>query len=71
MDEGIFTNPRTSEARNVLTDGKICICYRVIQIFAQSQKKLISLIIIIIIIIIIYLTENGMSPGGSGYNACT
>jgi hypothetical protein len=24
-----------------------------------------------IIIIIIYLTENGLSPGGSGYNACT
>jgi hypothetical protein len=28
-------------------------------------------IIIIIIIIIIYLTANGLSPGGSGYNACT
>jgi len=26
-------------------------------------------IIIIIIIIIIYLTANGLSPGGSGYNA--
>jgi len=26
---------------------------------------------IIIIIIIIYLTPNGLSPGGSGYNACT
>jgi hypothetical protein len=26
--------------------------------------------IIIIIIIIIYLTANGLSPGGSGYNAC-
>jgi hypothetical protein len=26
---------------------------------------------IIIIIIIIYLTANGLSPGGSGYNACT
>jgi hypothetical protein len=25
----------------------------------------------IIIIIIIYLTTNGLSPGGSGYNACT
>ena len=23
------------------------------------------------IIIIIYLTANGLSPGGSGYNACT
>ena len=29
------------------------------------------LIIIIIIIIIINLTANGLSPGGSGYNACT
>jgi hypothetical protein len=29
------------------------------------------IIIIIIIIIIIYLTANGLSPGGSGYNACT
>jgi hypothetical protein len=28
-------------------------------------------VIIIIIIIIIYLTANGLSPGGSGYNACT
>jgi len=27
--------------------------------------------IIIIIIIIIYLTANGLSPGGSGYYACT
>jgi hypothetical protein len=26
---------------------------------------------IFIIIIIIYLTANGLSPGGSGYNACT
>jgi hypothetical protein len=25
----------------------------------------------IIIIIIIYLTANDLSPGGSGYNACT
>jgi hypothetical protein len=24
-----------------------------------------------IIIIIIYFTANGLSPGGSGYNACT
>ena len=24
-----------------------------------------------IIMIIIYLTANGLSPGGSGYNACT
>jgi hypothetical protein len=29
------------------------------------------IIIIIIIAIIIYLTANGLSPGGSGYNACT
>jgi len=25
----------------------------------------------LIIIIIIYLTANGLSPGGNGYNACT
>jgi hypothetical protein len=25
----------------------------------------------IIILIIIYVTANGLSPGGSGYNACT
>ena len=30
-----------------------------------------QIIIIIIIIIIIYLPANGLSPGGSGYNACT
>jgi len=29
------------------------------------------MMIIIIIIIIIYLTANRLSPGGSGYNACT
>jgi len=29
------------------------------------------MMMIIIIIIIIYLTANGLSPGGSGYNACT
>jgi hypothetical protein len=28
------------------------------------------ILILIIIVIIIYLTENGLSPGGSGYNAC-
>jgi hypothetical protein len=32
---------------------------------------IMMMIIIIIIIIIIYLTANGLSPGGSGYNACT
>jgi hypothetical protein len=32
---------------------------------------MIIIIITIIIIIIIYLTANGLSPGGSGYNACT
>jgi len=31
----------------------------------------VVMIIIIIIIIIINLTANGLSPGGSGYNACT
>jgi hypothetical protein len=30
-----------------------------------------SIIIIIIIIIIIYLTATGLSPSGSGYDACT
>jgi len=29
------------------------------------------MMIIIIIIIIIYLPANGLSPGVSGYNACT
>jgi hypothetical protein len=29
------------------------------------------IIIIIIIIIVIYLTANGLSSGGSSYNACT
>jgi hypothetical protein len=28
-------------------------------------------IVIIIVVIIIYLTANGLSPGASGYNACT
>jgi len=29
------------------------------------------MMIMMIIIIIINLTANGLSPGGSGYNACT
>ena len=29
------------------------------------------MMMMIIIIIIIYLTANGLSPGGSGYYACT
>jgi len=37
--KGIFTNPRTSGARNVWKDGKICLWYRVIRIFAQSLKS--------------------------------
>jgi competence protein ComGC len=32
---------------------------------------IIIIIIVIIIIIIINLTANGLSPGGSGCNACT
>jgi hypothetical protein len=32
---------------------------------------MMMMIIIIIIIIIINLTANGLSPGGSGYYACT
>jgi hypothetical protein len=32
---------------------------------------MIMMMIIIIVIIIIYLPANGLSPGGSGYNACT
>ena len=32
---------------------------------------MMMMMIIIIIIIIIYLTANGLSPGGTGYNACT
>jgi len=36
-----------------------------------SQHFVIIIIIIITIIIITYLTVNVLSPGGSGYNACT
>jgi uncharacterized membrane protein affecting hemolysin expression len=36
------------------------------------MMMMMMIIIIIIIIIITYLTApNGLSPGGSGYNACT
>jgi hypothetical protein len=37
----------------------------------KNSNDNVYIIIIIITIIIIYLTENGLSPGGSGYNACT
>jgi hypothetical protein len=38
---------------------------------SQGRMELIIIIItIIIIIIIIYLTANGPSTGGSGYNTC-
>jgi len=35
------------------------------------MMMMIIIIIIIIIILILYLTANGLSPGGSGYDACT
>jgi len=35
------------------------------------MTMMMVVMIIIIIIIIINLTANGLSPGGSGYNACT
>jgi len=35
------------------------------------MMMMMIIIIIIIIIIILYLTANGLSPGGSGYDACT
>ena len=31
----------------------------------------LNMFIIIIIIIIVYVTANGLSSGGSGYNTCT
>jgi len=37
----------------------------------EVKTKKIFNVTIIIIIIILYLTANGLSPGGSGYNACT
>ena len=48
-----------------------------IRVHVDVINIIIIIIIIIIIttttiiIIIIYLTANGLSPGGSGYNACT
>jgi len=35
------------------------------------MTMMMMMMMIIIIIIIIYLTANGLSPGGSGYYACT
>ena len=32
---------------------------------------MMMMMIIIMMIIIMYLTANGLSPGGCGYNACT
>jgi hypothetical protein len=37
----------------------------------MTTTMMMMIIIIIIIIIIIYLTANWLSPGGSGYYACT
>jgi heme/copper-type cytochrome/quinol oxidase subunit 2 len=37
----------------------------------MMMMMMMIIITIIIIIIIIYLTANGLSSGGSGYNACT
>ena len=37
----------------------------------MMMMMMMMMMIIIIIIITIYLTANGLSPGGSGYNACT
>jgi hypothetical protein len=35
------------------------------------MMMMMIIMIIIMIIIIIYLTANGLSPGGSGYDGCT
>jgi len=40
-------------------------------IVSYIKILIIIIIIIIITIIIIHLTANGLSPGGSGSNACT
>ena len=40
-------------------------------VIARRNDSNLNIIIIIIIIIIIYLTAYGLSPGGSGYYACT
>jgi hypothetical protein len=37
----------------------------------MMMMMMMMMMIIIIIIIIINLTANGLSPGGSGYYACT
>jgi hypothetical protein len=45
-----------------------------IKLFQSADTQRLTIIIIIIImmiIIIIYVTANELSPGGSGYYACT
>jgi len=39
--------------------------------YILMMMMMMMIIIIIIINVLIYLTANGLSPGGSGYNACT
>jgi len=40
-------------------------------IIMMMMMMIMMMVMMMMIIIIIYLTTNGLSPGGSGYNACT
>ena len=64
--QGVFHTAMLTPA--VVSYLDICIYLLIAKL---RGNNLLIIIIVIIIIIIIYLTANGLSPGGSGYNACT
>jgi cell division protein FtsL len=58
--------------RNISSELQLVLNKRTKKTSERNERVLIIIIIkIIIIVIIIYLTTNGLSPGGSGYNVCT
>ena len=59
----IFTRPNVVFIYEVL----MAMTVTMTALWAVTPYNLVD----IIINIVIYLTANGLSPGGSGYNACT
>jgi len=63
---------RTSHSKDLGVEGKV----KIISIYKEWDVVMWTGFIwlrmmMMIIIIIMYLTANCLSPGGSGYNACT
>jgi hypothetical protein len=63
----LLQSGKAEEPRTIYVDFELHVSSKVRNI---NKTKVQHIIIIIRIIIIMYLTANGPSPGGSGYNTC-